>query len=468
MTNAFAHDARSMARLLAVASCSAAFAACTHVADSPDLTARVDAVMGPLVAAHEFSGAVVLTRRGEVVYQRGFGMANHGASLPFTPDTASDGGSLAKTFTAAGVWWLADEGKVVLDAPVAGYVPGFPHARTTVRQLLAHSNGLTADYESFDPHFAPDEPRTTEAMLALISRQAQPPGFPPGTRFEYSSLGYDVAALVIERASGQTYEAFLKDRFFARLGMRSSFVRPARLADWPGARTLGYRWRGGTWQPFDVFDMEAFRGGSNLYFSANDLSQWARANATGTALPAAALAAGQRRARIDGRPTSITELSWYCDDAGSRCYYTGDLNAFFSLVFWDRERDETVVYVSNSSLPPWRQASLGRDLVDALAGSPMRAGNAGSFERFNEQTRSAVAGAYAARGIGAIVITAGTGPSGLRLRIDDGLEYDVFQVSADVFYCPAVDLWLGFKGGPQPTTLHLRSIFVDAIANRAT
>jgi CubicO group peptidase (beta-lactamase class C family) len=206
-----------------------ALAACAG--DEPDstLTRRVDAVFAPLVEAHEFSGAVVLLRGGEVVYQRGFGSANHDARIPFTPETPGDGGSLAKTLTAAGIWWLAQEGRIKLDAPATDYVPGYPHPGTTVRQLIAHSNGLPWDYAAFDQHFAPDQPRTTESMLEIVARHFPQPRFQPGTLFEYSSFGYDVAALAIEKASGQSYEEFLDERFFAKLGMEQSFVRPGRL-----------------------------------------------------------------------------------------------------------------------------------------------------------------------------------------------------------------------------------------------
>jgi len=167
----------------------------------------------------------------------------------------SDGGSLAKTFTAAGIWWLVQEGRIKLDAPVTQYVSEYPHAHTTVRHLLSHSNGLPGYYEFFDPYFEKDEVRTTQALLRVVAKQAPAPSFPPGTRLEYSNLGFDAAALVIESVTGQSYETFLKERFFSRLGMSNTFARSARLADWKGVRTLGYRWRDAARQPFDVFDI---------------------------------------------------------------------------------------------------------------------------------------------------------------------------------------------------------------------
>ena len=386
---------RRMALLL-LTLISAVFAGCASIGTQPSLATQVDALVTPLIAANQFSGAIVLSRNGSVLYQRGFGMANHLAGLAFTPDTPSDGGSLFKTFTAAGILWLVEEGRIKLDAPVTQYVSAYPHGQTTVRYLISHSNGLPDDYKFFDPYFAKDEIRTNQALLRVVAKQAPAPSFLPGTRYEYSDMGFDVASLVIESVTGQSYETFMKERFFSRLGMNNTFVRPARLADWIGVRTLGYRWRDAEWQLFDVFDMEGYIGGSNLYFSASDLGRWASANAAGTALPAAVVAAGAQRNLIEGKPSGINGLSGHCDDTGSRCYYTGVLNTFHSLVYWGRARNESVALVINSTMPPWQIITLQRNLVDALAGRPVRLDAPPPFMRFSRDTRSGAAGTYVA------------------------------------------------------------------------
>jgi len=382
--------------LLLLTLISAVFAGCATIGTQPGLATQVDALVTPLIAANQFSGAIVLSRNGSVLYQRGFGMANHSAGLAFTPDTPSDGGSLFKTFTAAGILWLVEEGRIKLDAPVTQYVSAYPHGQTTVRHLISHSNGLPDDYKFFDPYFAKDEIRTNQALLRVVAKQAPAPSFLPGTRYEYSDMGFDVASLVIESVTGQSYETFMKERFFSRLGMNNTFVRPARLADWIGVRTLGYRWRDAEWQLFDVFDMEGYIGGSNLYFSASDLGRWASANAAGTALPAAVVAAGAQRNLIEGKPSGINGLSGHCDDTGSRCYYTGVLNTFHSLVYWGRARNESVALVINSTMPPWQIITLQRNLVDALAGRPVGLDAPPPFMRFSGDTRSGAAGTYVA------------------------------------------------------------------------
>ena len=150
-----------MVGLLLLVAATALWPGCAGGDAAAALERRVEAILAPLVAAHELSGAIVLSRDGRVVYERGIGLANVAAGLAFTPDTPADGASLAKTFTAAGLWSLVAEGRVNLDAPVTTYVPEFPHADTTVRHLISHSNGLPADYAFFDPHVEPGTVRTT-------------------------------------------------------------------------------------------------------------------------------------------------------------------------------------------------------------------------------------------------------------------------------------------------------------------
>jgi CubicO group peptidase (beta-lactamase class C family) len=446
--------------------------ACSPSGEKPDPrtvwttadTARVNAVLEPLIAAHEFMGAVAFVRDGKVVYSRGAGMADVAASRAFTPATPADGGSLAKTLTAAAVWTLVQEGRIAIDAPVTTYVPEYPYAGTTVRHLIAHTNGLPPYYESFDSFFGPNEVRTTAGLLAVVGRKMPKPRFAPGTRFEYSNLGFDTAALVVERVTGQSIGAFFRSRFFTPLAMDAAFARPGRFADFPGQRTRGYRWGSTGWENADVYDNEAFIGGSNVYFSVLDLARWAGANARGTAIPHAVEVLGSPRPVIDGHSSPINGLSWYCDDSGTRCHYTGANNAFHSLVYWDRERADGVAMISNSSPSPWTLVTFQRDLVATLEGRTPSSSPRPAFMQVHKDERAVVTGRYAATGVGTLTVTRSS--EGLRLRIGSGLEFDVFQVAPDEFYVPGPDYFVGFSGSAEERQMHVRSMFVDSVGPR--
>ncbi len=347
----------------------AALAGCALPPAADDrLAERVQALVD--TQAQPFSGAIVLMRQGRVLHASGHGLADRAAGLPFRPDTPSDGGSLAKNFTAASLWWLAHEGRLNMQQAVQALVPEYPHAGVTVGQLLTHSGGLAPSYESFDGHFQPGLVRTTSALLALAGRSAPAPRFQPGSGFEYSDLGYDAAALVIERVSGQDYASFVRRRFFAPHGLVHSFARPARFADWPVPRTRGYRFEQGAWQDHDAYDDEAFLGASNLILAASDLARWGDAWAQARVLPAAAEQAGSAVPVLGGQRSALNALGWHCDASGLRCHNMGLHNGFLALVYWDRARRESLALVSNSALAPQQATALQNALAEALASLP--------------------------------------------------------------------------------------------------
>jgi CubicO group peptidase (beta-lactamase class C family) len=87
------------------------------------LAARAAAVLKEVADTAAFNGAVVLMRNGQVVYEGAVGLAQRDPDRPYTPDTPSDGGSLAKTMTAAAVWELVAEGRLQFDDRVVRHLP---------------------------------------------------------------------------------------------------------------------------------------------------------------------------------------------------------------------------------------------------------------------------------------------------------------------------------------------------------
>lgn len=439
-------------------------AGCAAVPPQATLQAEADRVLDELEDSTGFSGAVVLMRDGRVVYERAMGLAQRAPDRPFTTDTPSDGGSLAKTMTAAAVWELVAEGRLSLDDPVSRYVPEYPYAGHTVRQLVTHRNGLP-DYGVLDDDFAPGEVRGTADLLRATARRQPQPVFAPGVQVEYSNLGFDTAALVVESVTGQPIEAWWRERYFKPLGLQGIFARPARFADWPVPRTPGYQRKGSTWELFDAHDGEAFIGASNVHASARDWARWGDGFARSRVMTPERLNAGLREPMLEsGMDNALTRLSWYCDSARRRCHYSGAYNAFYSHVVWDRARRETVAYVSNSTLQPWRTARLTRDLVDVLAGRRAAPETAPVLTLFKKEGWAGIAGTWRSAVLGQVLIDMqGSRPF---VRVNGGERVSLFPLPDGEFYAPMLDLWLGFTGPMEAPTLHLRSVFDAADATR--
>lgn len=407
---------------------------------------RLDALVGGLHDGGLFDGAVVVGERGRLLWEHGYGFAEAGSEVPFTPDTATDGASLAKTVAAGLVLLLESEGRLRLDDPAQRLLPELPYPEITLRHLLSHSSGLLTDYGYFDAFLAPDELRTTERLLAVVAAERPALAFPPGSAFEYNSFAFDLASLAAARTDGSTYDALLERRVFEPLGMRSSFARPGRLADFPGVRTRAYRRNDGRLEPHDVFDLEAFHGGSNLYVSARDLHRWNVSFWERPILTGAALTAALRPAEIGGLPSGLTLGSWYRDEAGSAFWYSGHLQGFHAEVFREPELRRSVVYVSNNTLEPWLQKALVRAITAVLDGRSPPVLEPPATDEIDAEEYAALAGEWRLPGAGAVTVE--ISGSGLAV-VRGGVSYPTFQVDPRTFYVPGVDWMIGFARQPD-------------------
>jgi CubicO group peptidase (beta-lactamase class C family) len=452
---------------VSAALCAAGSQIVAAVPAAAEVQALAARVMQDIARQAHFNGAVVMMRDGLVVYEHAVGLAQRDPDRAFTVDTPSDGGSLAKTITAALVFELAAEGRLSLDDRVTRHLSDYPFAGHTVRDLVSHRSGLP-DYDFFEPDFKPGQVRDTNDLLAALARRKPPPGLAAGVLVEYANLGFDLAGLIAERVTGQKLATLYRERYFKRLGMDATFVRPARFVDWPVPRTPGYRLKGTQWVLFDAFDGEGFIGASNVHASARDWARWGDAFARGHVMAADRLEAGLREPMLDsGMAHRLNRLSWYCDAGQRRCHYTGAYNGFYAQVHWDRTRREVVAYVSNSTLPPWRCARLTRDLIDALAGRVPTPEPVQSPVHIARQDLARWAGDYGAPGLGPLRIT--TQGDRAFVRVGSGELASLFPAAAGVLYAPTLDLWLAFSGSPDNATLHLRSVFdkIDAVRLKA-
>jgi uncharacterized protein YbbC (DUF1343 family)/CubicO group peptidase (beta-lactamase class C family) len=194
---------------------------------------RIDAAVEAALAEARLPGAVVLIGRDdEIGHAKAFGRrAVVPAEQPMTRDTLFDMASLTKPVaTATSVMILIDEGKIRLSDRIVKYLPEFDNhgkGRITIEHLLRHRTGLTPDNSINDYKNGPDEAWKKIAELGL--------DYPPGERFVYSDVNFLTLGRLVEKVSGQTLDAFARDRVFKPIGMKDAHFRPAGgdASQWP-------------------------------------------------------------------------------------------------------------------------------------------------------------------------------------------------------------------------------------------
>jgi serine beta-lactamase-like protein LACTB len=196
---------------------------------------------------------------GKILYSEGFGFADLEERVPVWPTTKFRIGSISKPLTATALMQLVEAGKLDLDAPVQKYVPSFPDkgAPITVRMVAGHLAGIR--------HYKEDEmeiQRHYDNILeALKIFENDPLVAPPGTKFSYSSYGFNLLSAVIESTSGEPFLSYMQEHVFTPMGLvhttadqntqiieqRSRFYELAKDGHQENAPYVdnSYKWAGG-------------------------------------------------------------------------------------------------------------------------------------------------------------------------------------------------------------------------------
>jgi len=217
-----------------------------------------DDLMTSFLSDHSVpGGALAVARNGRLVYSRGFGYADVARKVPVQPQSLFRIASISKPLTAVAVLQLAEQGKVRLGDRVLDQVHLRPHLeagarfderwrKITLLQLLQHTGGWDRD-KSFDPIGIPWDiarslgiqppPRPVHIIRYMLGK---PLDFDPGTRYAYSNLGYLLLGRVIEAASGQPYETYVRKQVLAPLAIRNMQLGRALTADRPRSEVHYY------------------------------------------------------------------------------------------------------------------------------------------------------------------------------------------------------------------------------------
>jgi CubicO group peptidase (beta-lactamase class C family) len=450
--------------------------------------------------------AVGVVKDGEVVYMKGFGYRDVGKQLPVTPKTLFAIGSSTKAFTALAIGMLVDEGKLDLDTPLIEYMPDFrlwddyATLHVTPRDLLCHRTGMPG----YDPIWILSNRSRDEYYHRL--RYLEPnTGF--RDVFQYNNFMYMVAGILIGRLGGDSWEGFIAEHIFKRIGMEHSnfSVNDTKKADDFSQPYMTF-----TGEPVKVAfrNIDAFGPGGAINSNIQDMMKWVQlhlnkgkvgdrqlvseASLSQTHLPHMVI-----RNPVDAKmaQSSIYGQGWFISDY--RGYHVvehgGNIDGFSSLVSLLPEENTGIVVLFNSlNLMGY---VIAREVYDRLLGLEARDwssyyknlfaeileamfGSAGAEERPKPNTHPSLpladyTGFYTHPAFDRVEVMADNDK--LTVKFQSGLtselkhfHFDVFKGTTSDFYLPAVNIrfHLSTNGDVESFSMPLGSSVPDIVFGR--
>ncbi len=304
------------------------------------------------------------------IQSRVWGSADLEHGIAITPATVFEAGSVSKQFTAAAILMLVEQGKLALTDDIRRYLPELTQLGTivTIDNLLTHTSGLR-DWGSMAA--LGGWPRTERAhdngdVLAIVARQ-QALNHAPGADWSYTNSGYNLLAMIVERASGQSLASYTRQRLFVPLGMTRTSWRDDFQRVVPG-RAVAYERKAGEWRQEMPFE-DAY-GNGGLLTTIEDLLRWNRALGSGQLGKFVTEALVARTVLTDGRTVSYARGLVSSDYRGTaEISHSGATAGYRAWLGRWPQKSLSVALLCNAPDP--RLGKLPRQIADAVIfGSP--------------------------------------------------------------------------------------------------
>jgi CubicO group peptidase (beta-lactamase class C family) len=241
--------------------------------DSVTPNSKIDAIFEKYNSKTGPGCAVSVMHNGQVVYGKGYGLANLEYDISITPSTVFDIASVSKQFTGFAISTLLQEGKIDLEDDIRKYLPDVPDFGKiiTIRHLIHHTSGLRDWPQTLNvAGWRWDEVFSFQDILRMVKNQKEL-DFDPGTQHKYSNTGYNLLAAIVEKVSGKSFRKWTDENIFVPLNMNSShFLDDHKMV----IQNLAYSYyRSDNEFAKSSTGLTAY-GSSSMFTTVDDLCKW--------------------------------------------------------------------------------------------------------------------------------------------------------------------------------------------------
>ena len=314
--------------------------------------AQIDSLLRS-VYKDEYPGAsIIIYQDGKTVFQKSYGVASMQSGQPLTDSSNFNICSLTKQFTALAILQLEENRKLSLDDHISRFFPGMNKKLAdvvTVKELLTHSSGIIDHYD-YTNTTGMEHAHNKDVFEAI--KNIDSTYFTPGAKFRYSNTAYCLLALIIEKISGISYNAYMKENVFEPAGMKHTIIwnEDAVIKN----EVTGYEWDSTT----HVFKQSgaaehiffSTEGDGGVYTSINDYMHWFKTLQSGKVFSKNIVGKARNlQFTINKEKRSGYGFGWFIDEKAAtvKVYHSGSNGGFRTYSFTIPSKNYAVVIFSN-------------------------------------------------------------------------------------------------------------------------
>jgi CubicO group peptidase (beta-lactamase class C family) len=332
---------------------------------------KIDSLLTSVYNSGKLNGNVLIAEKGQVIYNRSFGLANEITHERLNENSVFDLGSIGKQFTAMAIVILKEQGKLNYDDKITKYLPELAvYSNLSIRNLLNHTGGLPdilklnndPDANEYYSANLVGNVATNKDIITFFSQYKPKLKFEPNTRFEYSNTSYVFLASIIEKISGLTYAEYLDKVIFKPLKMNNTLIgNRVLLPNKTNNYAYDYVYSDSLKKfcsPDSLKDikiivlLEGIVGDGGVHSTVNDLLKWDRALYTDTLISYSSMKEIFQRAELNNKTKIPYGFGWSLEDNpdfGKTAFHFGGWVGYSTFIERDIDNDKTIIILQNHS-----------------------------------------------------------------------------------------------------------------------
>jgi beta-glucosidase-like glycosyl hydrolase/CubicO group peptidase (beta-lactamase class C family) len=345
---------------------------------NPDSLYNINTIMHKAIYDSTFPGGVVtVLKDGVLAYQKSFGYETYQKEQPVRTSDIYGLASLTKvTATTPAMMKLIDEGKISLDDKVGDFFPAFQKGKksqVTIENLLLHNAGL--------PAFRVYVNKLTTRAELVEAIKNEPLIYEPGTTYEYSDLGFILMGEIVKKVTGQPLDEYMRQTFYAPLGMHSTYFNPKEVGKWisnripPTEKDTIYRHKTIRAEAHDerAYYMDGVAGHAGLFSSGSDLAIYTQMLINNGSYGGKQYISPEIVEQFTSRQSDLINRGYGFDRKSKRFSTAGSMTSdqsfghtgFTGTSYWiDPERNVAIIILTNRTYP---YRSYGQDISKVRA-----------------------------------------------------------------------------------------------------